>query len=118
MSHVTINGAVQCNLQSVYAFANSMGMRPQQLYGAIRNGSFPSEYIQNIKLPDGKVQPMVKIREATEFFATKYEERHSKAVQQIIEHPELVAEAFIAMVEADNAKLGKSLRSWWEKKNQ
>ena len=118
MSHVTINGVVQVNLQSVYAFANSIGMRPQQLYGSIKNGSFPSEYIQYVKVPGGhKEQPMVKIREATEYFATKDTSKVDKAVKKIVDNPAMVADVFITMVEADNAKLGKQLRAWWDKKS-
>ena len=118
MSHVTIKGTVQVNLQSVYAFANSIGMRPQQLYGAIKNGSFPDEYIQYVKMDGGtRLQPMVKIREATEYFATKDNVKVDKAVKKIVDNPVMIADAFITMVEADNAKLGKQLRTWWDKKS-
>lgn len=112
------NGVIQGNLQSVYAFANSIGMRPQQLYGAIKNGSFPRELYKDVKVPSGnKTQPMVLVKEATEYFATKDTVKIDKAITKVIENPVMVAEAFITMVEADNVKLGKQLRAWWDKKN-
>lgn len=118
MSYVKEGLYINTNLQSVYAFANSIGMRPQQLYGSIKNGSFPGEYLQYVKVPGGhKEQPMVKIKEATEYFATKDNVKVDKAVKRIVDNPVMVADAFITMVEADNAKLGKQLRAWWDKKS-
>jgi hypothetical protein len=117
MAYIVENGFVNVNLQSVYKFANSIGKRPQQLYQMLDNGSFPEEFIQYVAKAAGGHQPMVKVKEATAFFASKEEVIVDKGVKKVIENPALVADAFINMLEKDDPKLGKRVREWWAKKN-
>ena len=53
------------NLLTVIKFAAIVGKAPQQIYGSLRNGSFPSEYVEKVATASGGVQPMIK-QEAVE----------------------------------------------------
>ena len=105
------------NLTSVYHFAPTVGMRAQQLYSSIKNGSFPRELYVYQATPSGGQQPMVKVAEAKEYFATKNAAKESKVVEKIVENPAMIADAFITLIEKDNAKLGAQVRKWWNTKN-
>lgn len=107
----------ETNLVSVYHFAKSIDKAPQQLYSMIKNGSLPSELYEFCKLPSGKEQPMVRVEEATIYFSSKEDQVVQKAVTKVIKQPEMIAEAFIEMIEKDNVKLGAQVRKWWKTKN-
>ena len=69
---------------TVIQFATLIGKAPQQIYGSIRNGSFPSELITYEAKAAGGHQPMINEEAALLWFKTKEQARLAKATVQVV----------------------------------
>lgn len=113
------NGTVKVyDEMSIYHFGTKvLGIQGPHMYSMVNNGSVPKEYIVIRRDKNGEEQRYIKVTEAKAFFATREQVKDKKAVQRIEANPAMAAEAFIAMVEGSDKKLGKQLRKWWIAQN-
>lgn len=104
------------NLLTVIKFAAIVGKAPQQIYGSLRNGSFPSEYVEKVATASGGVQPMIK-QEAVEWFRNKEIARLSKVVQIPQQTVYTVDQLLIDLTKADKKGLVTQLQKFIAAKN-
>jgi len=116
---VTEHGMVKSyDEMSIYHFGTKvLGIQGPHMYSMVKNGSVPKELIVIRRDKNGEEQQYIKVTEAKAFFAAREQVKDKKAVQRVEANPAMIAEAFIAMVEADDKKLGKALRKYWTAKN-
>ena len=69
---------------TVIQFAALVGKAPQQIYGSLRNGSFPSELVAYEAKASGGFQPMIMTDEALTWYSNKEQVRLAKAVVQLV----------------------------------
>lgn len=92
------------NLVTVIEFARLANKRPQQIYGGIRNGSFPDEFVHNIPNADGRLQPMVDKEKAYAWIVERDAARAAKLLKGETAAPVYSIDQLLADLTAEGKK--------------